>query len=262
MKRVFVALVVIAALLVSVAILPGFAATKSPVGPLSFGLYSYELRSRLNADAYWKCDYSVFAHSVAGDKINAAILKEIVSRTPSLERKPAANSIEEAAAAFIKEYNDLVTSQKEHARPWQSGCSGEVLLDRPGIVTVSISSYAYTGGAHGMSVTQYLVFDAATGKQLGLADFLAQGFEAQLDKLIERRFRKMRGLSESEPLTGEKGLLFDNAIRHNENFAVTGSGICFLYNQYEIAPYSAGQITIDFSFDDLKEILKPLPENK
>jgi hypothetical protein len=69
-------------------------------------------------------------------------------------------------------------------------------------------------------------------------------------------------LSESDPLNGEKGGLFENQIRHNGNFAVTGSGIGFLYNQYDIAPYAAGQITVDLSFDELKGILKPLPELK
>ena len=257
MKRLLAAL-----LFFAVAILPAFASAKSASCPLSFALYSYEQRSQINAETWWKCEYPFFEHSVAGDTINAAILKAMVSRTPSPEEKPVAATLEEAAAIFIKECDDLMTSQKEHAWPWQSETTGEVLLDRPDLVTVSLFTYAFTGGAHGMSVTQHMVFDTATGKQLGLAEFFAPGFEALLDKLIERRFRQMRGLSESDPLTGEKGGLFENVIRHNENFAVTGSGIRFLYNQYDIAPYAAGPITIDLSFDELKEILKPLQTNK
>lgn len=257
MKRFFAALVFFA-----VVILPGLAFAKSASGPLSFALYSYEQHSRISAETYWKCEYPVFDHSAVGDIINAAILKAVISRTPSPEQKPAAATVEEAANAFIKECDDLMTSQKEHAWPWQSETTGEVLLDRPGLVSVSIFTYAFTGGAHGMTVTQNMVFDATTGKQLGLTDFFAPGFESALDKLIERRYRQMRSLSENEPLNGEKGVLFENAIHHNENFAVTGSGIRFLYNQYEIAPYAAGQITIDLSFDDLKGLLKPMPEHK
>ena len=140
--------------------------------------------------------------------------------------------------------------------------TGEVLLDRPTLVTVSIDSYVFTGGAHGITKTQQLVFDAVTGKQLALADFFVSGFESALDKLIERRFRQMKGLTPTEALNGQKGGLFENTIHHNENFAVTGSGIRFVYNQYEIAPYAVGQVIIDLSFDDLKGILKPLPELK
>lgn len=258
MKKLFAVFMVF----VAIALLPAFASAKSSSGPLAFGLYSYEQRSPVHNDTYWKCEYPVFERSKAGDIINAAILKALVSRTPSPESQPAATSIEAAASAFIGECEALMQDGKEHAWPWQSETSGEVLLDRPGLLTVSLFTYSFTGGAHGMSVTQYFVFDTATGKQLRLADFFTPGFETTLDKLIERRFRQMRGLSETDPLNGEKGGLFENKITHNENFAVTGSGIRFLYNQYDIAPYAAGQITVDLSFDDLKGILKPLQTNK
>jgi len=258
MKKLFAVFMVLAA----VALLPGFASAKSSSGPLAFGMYSYEQRSLLNTDTYWKCEYPRFESSKIGDIINAAILKAVISRIPSPESQPAAANVEEAASAFIKECEELMKDKQVHSWPWQSVTSGEVLLDRRGMVTVSMLTYAFTGGAHGMTVAQYLVFDTATGKQLGLTDIFAPGFEATLDKLIERRFREIRGLSESDPLNGEKGGLFENQIRHNGNFAVTGSGIGFLYNQYDIAPYAAGQITVDLSFDELKGILKPLPELK
>jgi hypothetical protein len=220
-------------------------------------MYSFERHSQLNAETFWRCDYPLFEHSPAGDSINAATLKEIVDRTPSFEKKSAAKTIADAATAFIREAEELQRDEKEIILPWESSVSGQVLLDLPGIVTVSIQSYAFTGGAHGMSVTQYLVFDTENGKQLGLADFFRPGFEATLDKLIDRRFRQIRGLSENDPLNSEKGGLFDDKIKHNENFAVTGSGIRFLYNQYEIAPYAVGDIEIELSFDDLRDILKP-----
>lgn len=258
MKKLFAVFVAF----ITAALLPALGSAKSSSCPLGFGLYSYEQYSQINAQTYWKCDYPVFESSKIGDIINASILKAVVSQTPSPDSKPAAASVEAAASAFIKECDEQMNDEQVHSWPWQSETTGEVLLDQPGLVTVSIFTYAFTGGAHGMSVTQYLVFDTATGKQLGLTDIFAQGFEAQLDKLIERRFRQIRGLSETDPLNGEKGGLFENKIKHNDNFAVTGSGIRFLYNQYDIAPYAAGQITVDLSFDDLKGILKPSPELK
>ncbi|AAM72313.1 MAG TPA: DUF3298/DUF4163 domain-containing protein [Chlorobaculum sp.] len=258
MKKLFAVFLVF----VAMALLPVLASAKSASGPLAFGLYRYEQHSKINAETYWKCDYPVFERSKAGDIINAAILKAVISQAPSPDSKPAAASIEAAASAFIKECDEQMKDAQAHSWAWQSETSGEVLLDRPGMVTVSIFTYAFTGGAHGMSVTQYLIFDTATGRPLGLNDLFKPGFEAMLDKLIERRFRQMRGLSATDPLNGEKGGLFENKITHNENFAVTGSGIRFLYNQYEIAPYAAGQITVDLSFDELKGILKPLPALK
>lgn len=226
--------------------------------PLGFGMHSFEQHSQFSAGSSWKCEYPVFEHSKAGDIINTAILKALVSRTPSSEEHPAAKSVEEAASAFLKEAGESQKSETEHAWPWESETKAQVLLDRPGIVTISIFSYAFTGGAHGMSVTSYLVYDTKTGKQLTLDDLFVRGYAKSLDRLIDQRFRQMRGLRPTEPLNDQKGGLFEDKILHNSNFAITGSGVRFLYNQYDIAPYAAGQIEIDLPFDELCELIKPL----
>ena len=270
MKRLFSCVSVFACL----ALLPfasGFAAdpavlsvpvVQPPSGPQGFALYHFEKHSEINGETRLSCDYPVFDASPAGDLINKTTLNAIVGVIPAPESAPARLTLEDATTLYLGEYEKVRTSNKAYIYTWEAMITGEVLLDRQTLVTVSIDSYVFTGGAHGMTKTQQLVFDAATGKQLVLADFFSPGFESALDQLIERRFRQMKGLTPTEVLNGQKGGLFENAIHHNENFAVTGSGIRFVYNQYEIAPYVVGQIIIDLSFDDLKRVLKPLPEFK
>ncbi len=226
--------------------------------PLGFGMHSYEQHSQLKAGTNWKCDYPLFEHSPAGDSINAAILKTIAANTLSTEKQPVPATIGEVAAAFVEAGEESMRDEKQHAWPWEAQVSADVLLNQPGIVTVSIFSYTFTGGAHGMSTTRYLVFDTQSVRQLALHDLFKPGFKKTLDRMIERRFRQMRGLKPGEPLNGEKGGLFDNRISHTGNFAVTGSGIRFLYNQYDIAPYAAGPIEIELPFGELIDILKPL----
>jgi len=267
MKRLFSGVLVVTVLaLLSIAL--GFAATPTvpavqpPSGPPGFALYHFERHAASNGETRLSCDYPVFDASPAGELINKSILNAILGIIPEPVSAPPRLTLDEAATLYLGEYAKARASDKAYLYSWEAMITGEVLLERPTQVTVSIDSYVFTGGAHGMTKTQQLVFDAATGKQLALADFFAPGFESALDKLIERRFRQMKGLAANEALNGQKGGLFENAIHHNENFAVTGSGIRFVYNQYEIAPYAVGQISIDLSFDDLKGILKPLPENK
>jgi hypothetical protein len=270
MKRLFTPICVIA--VIAVSITPGYAdvpvvpaaapVVQPQLGPQGFALYHFERHAASNAETRLTCDYPVFDATPAGELINKTILNAILGIIPAPESAPPRLTLDDAATLYLSEYAKVRTADKAYLYTWEAMITGEVLLDRPTMVTVSIDSYVFTGGAHGMTKTQQLVFDAATGKQLRLADFFAPGFEIVLDKLIERRFRQMKGLSPNEALNGQKGGLFENAIHHNENFAVTGSGIRFLFNQYEIAPYAVGQITIDLSFNDLKGILKPLPELK
>ena len=67
----------------------------------------------------------------------------------------------------------------------------------------------------------------------------------------------MKGLSPTERLDGEKGMLFENYIRFNSNFALTDKGVAFFYNQYEIAAYAYGTTKIDLPYRELAGILKP-----
>lgn len=46
------------------------------------------------------------------------------------------------------------------------------------------------------------------------------------------------------------------SIRLNANCSVDTSGVTFIYNQYEIAPYSSGIIRIKFTYDELKPFVK------
>ena len=46
-------------------------------------------------------------------------------------------------------------------------------------------------------------------------------------------------------------------IAPNQNFFVTGKGMGFAYNPYEIGPYVMGEINIYIPFSDLKKYLKP-----
>jgi hypothetical protein len=48
---------------------------------------------------------------------------------------------------------------------------------------------------------------------------------------------------------------FVDEIKPNENFYVTGEGVGFVYNHYEIAPYSFGATDIFLTKEGLKEIL-------
>jgi hypothetical protein len=101
------------------------------------------------------------------------------------------------------------------------------------------------------------VFDIRTGRRLALEDIFAEGFEEPLNKLIDSRFRRMKGLSDTDRLDSEKGSLFENFIHFNRNFAFTGKGVSFFYNQYEIAAYAYGPTKIDLSYPELMNILNP-----
>jgi len=207
---------------------------------------------------YCKVSYPVFSDGEHAETFNRYLLGWIADSTAlsSVPLDPGSITIEGLADNFFAEYDSL---RKDFpvSWPYQFELTGSVLLNKRGLLTVDLSYYAFTGGAHGNSHTEYFVFDTRTGTRLGLNDVFEQGFEERLNKLIDRRYRQMKGLSSTDRLDGEKGMLFENFIHFNDNFALTEEGVSFFFNNYEITAYAFGPTKIDLSYSELAGILKP-----
>lgn len=231
--------------------------------PLSFEMESVEkvyegAGKESENETYCRVRYPVFSDGKHAETINRYLLGWIADSTVfgSVAGDSAGITIEGLADSFFAEY-DSFRKDFPVNWPYQFELDGSVLLNRSGILTVELSYYAYTGGAHGNSHTEYFVFETMTGKRLGLNDVFVEDFEKPLNKLIDSRYRQMRGLSPADRLDGEKGMLFENFIHFNENFALTDQGVSFFYNNYEITAYAFGPTKIDLSYSKLAVILSP-----
>ncbi|MBC8525104.1 MAG: DUF3298 and DUF4163 domain-containing protein [Chlorobium phaeobacteroides] len=231
--------------------------------PLSYEMNSVEkvyegAEEEAKNETYCKVSYPVFSDGEHAEAINHYLLGWIADSTAfsSVSGDSAGITIEGLANNFFAEY-DSFRKDFPVSWPYQFELTGSVLLNKDAFLTVDLSYYAYTGGAHGNSHTEYFVFDSRTGTRLGLNDVFEQGFEERLNKLIDRRYRQMKGLSPTDRLDGEKGMLFENFIHFNDNFALTEEGVSFFFNNYEITAYAFGPTKIDLPYSDLSGILKP-----
>ncbi|NHQ60742.1 DUF3298 and DUF4163 domain-containing protein [Chlorobium sp. BLA1] len=208
---------------------------------------------------YCRASYPHFSGGANADSINLKVHSYIADSTGLRldEAKGGAHSIEALSEAFLRGYEAFRIERASGEIPWQFDLNGAVLLNRSGILTLDITFYSFTGGAHGMSHTEYLVFDTNSGRRMGLADVFLPGYEVRLNELVDGRFRQLKGLSKTDPLDGEEGGLVENVIRFNKNFAVTDKGVLFLYNVYEIAPYVNGSTELSLTWRDLKPLLQP-----
>jgi len=119
---------------------------------------------------------------------------------------------------------------------------------------LTINSWSYTGGAHGNAYLGYYLIDNSTGKLLKLEDFISD--VPAFTIIAEQYFRSDNGLAPEDDLT-EMGFWFtDGIFTCNNNFIFRDGKMQFLYNQYEIAPYAAGQITIEIPIEEIQNLLK------
>ncbi len=106
------------------------------------------------------------------------------------------------------------------------------------------------GGAHPSHATKVLNFDLKTGRRLTLKDVFKPGFEPALEAVLARK----AAAKGSVPASG-----FPKPAPH-ENFALDADGVAFVFNPYEIAPYSSGEITLKALYSEIREWLLAPPE--
>jgi len=123
-------------------------------------------------------------------------------------------------------------------------------------LSFKLLDFSQTGGAHPATFIKYFSFDLNTGKQLKLSDLIIEKKLDELNLLAEKKFRKNNNFTDTTDYQ-QKGYFVENGnLKLNNNFMVTPEGLSFLYNSYEIAPYSMGSTKIKLGKDEIKNFLK------
>lgn len=129
----------------------------------------------------------------------------------------------------------------------------------PDYVTMGFNSFIYTGGAHGSSASICQTFAAENGQPLTLTNmFKPDSMDAVL-ALVEQ------GLMKQFFQVNTKKEFRDALLLGNEPLPLPSStpyfedgGVCFLYQQYEIAPYASGMPSCVIPFEKLKPYFSDL----
>lgn len=120
-----------------------------------------------------------------------------------------------------------------------------IALMTPQVVVWKNYSYSYLcRAAHGTYNTTYVNYCISQGKILSLSDVFKPGYERELTNMLRSKL-KDRDYDLITPI-GEIGIPTD--------FEITENGINFIYGLYEIAPYSSGEITVEFDSYELDDL--------
>jgi len=160
--------------------------------------------------------------------------------------------------AFIMEFKSAYSEYTEDMPHWiwEEQYSTKVLYNNNNIISLQISVYGYTGGAHPYGYLDFLNFDILTGDKIELDDIFITGYKDKLDSIGEIIFREYYDFSNEESLS-ELGFDFDNdKFSLNNNFSINENGLYFFYNQYEIACYAAGTFGIEIPYINIEDMLK------
>lgn len=137
--------------------------------------------------------------------------------------------------------------------------SGFSLLSDKHIFVYAIEKNIFTGGAHGIETKNYYNFDLKTGKLITEVDLFIPNFKDSLTQLIKKRIvSESTENNDKQPIFNlDESEYWTDSIKPNSNFYITDLGLKYVFNPYEIAPFSMGETEIFLSFNSIKNILKP-----
>jgi len=197
-----------------------------------------------------KIVYPIFVGQVVlNDTITARLLNLFMS-----DKHPA--NLQQYAKDFIASYNVM---KKQDNRPdmfFTLNSHANIIRQDSSLTTLEVSGYNFQGGAHGSTVTNFINWNTKANKALTLSDVFQEGYKEKLTTIADTIFRKQEKLAPTQSLANDY-FFKDNKFALNENFSITPLGIKFLYNQYEIKPYAAGQTTLLIPYAKIKSLLKP-----
>lgn len=190
--------------------------------------------------------WEVFGEDYADKDIQSAIQ----AYAAMLEEEYLANNLplwEEAYPAEEEGWGPVLTESHD--------LNAEVLGIQDNILSYSVSTFTYMGGAHGVGMRMIYNYNMETGEPVHQEDIFVEGFGEEVTKLLlssmiaaNPEFSDLAGMRRYGYMTDEIG--------PNDNFFLTDEGITFIFNPYDIAPYAVGETDVFLSWDDIMPYLQ------
>lgn len=192
--------------------------------------------------------------------INNTITSKLFGIT-NMPMKAAADSFaRQYASEYIRNMRPLYLKDKtdSNKRAWymyRYNLTTKIKDGKDNCLVYSVFTDYYEGGTHGVS--QHLVYNFSrdTGKMLTLDDIFVPGYKSRLNDILLKALIEDKNVKTLSQLK-EKGYLYGVDIFTPENFIIGDDGITFIYNIYEIAPYSEGKTTLTISYPEVNDLLK------
>ncbi|WP_341277838.1 DUF3298 and DUF4163 domain-containing protein [Paenibacillus sp. FSL H8-0537] len=123
----------------------------------------------------------------------------------------------------------------------------ELKNNQKDVLSLSLFNYAYTGGAHGLTLQQSLTFKLTTGRSYALAELFKPGsnYIVKLSALVTAQIRS-RDISTLSPF---------KAIRPDQDFYIADRTLVLYFALYELTPYAFGFPYFPISVYDIEDMI-------
>lgn len=185
-------------------------------------------------------------NSEVSKNINQVIAQTIGKALVVGDTDPASWPLETHIDNFDTAYENFKAEFPKSALVWEAQIDGEVLFQSPEVISIALTIYTNTGGAHGITSVRLLNFDAITGELVPNEKLISKpaAFEALVKAKLEKEVVE-RNIDVFDP----------KSFTMPQNIGFNNRGLILLYNQYEIAPYASGIIDFEIPYKEAEDLL-------
>ena len=169
------------------------------------------------------------------DVFNSLIATEV----ENLKNKYAKDIAADDTSEFLGESNNNI----EYAMTY------EVKKSSDAVVSVLLSIFSYTGGAHGHTVYKAVNFDLNSATSIDMQYVTGVPSEEYLPFIREYIINKMKNEPDDTYFSTDDDAISDSSIQ--EQFYITESGITVFFQEYEIASYASGIQKFEIPYNEL-----------
>ena len=184
-------------------------------------------------------DTQVFANEPALNALIDQRLRQMTRNTPDAQ-----------VPATLVDYREEFLRE---ARPgWSSYLQAKLIDQHDALLVVELSSYLYTGGAHGMPGRGFINYDREQKRGLALADVLLPGKEGAFWRAAADTHRRWLAANGHDAEFARQW-----PFQRTANIALLRDKVMLKYDVYSIAPYSSGHPLLEIPYGELTDVLKP-----
>ncbi|MCM4166702.1 hypothetical protein KCTC52924_01551 [Arenibacter antarcticus] len=184
--------------------------------------------------------------------INNALQEEIISLL-IYDDEIEASTIEEAIVSFTNGFLELKELYPDEPVGWEAQIEGKITYEDQSLLTIQLTSYSFTGGAHGFSTSRFLNFDKQKAIELDNTQ-LFKGEEDFTD-YAENKFRIQEKIPQGTSINSTGFMFEGDEFYLPFNIGFTEMGLQLIYEQYEVASYAEGPITLTLPYSEIKSFL-------
>lgn len=193
-------------------------------------------------------DYDSLTPEEAVDSFKNTYLRDYrMEMAPIFEKERANASSEDEIPAWFSQTYNLVTFAEE---------------GRSGIINATANYFVDMGGPHPNQWARWINFDFMTGRMLAKDEVFHLEAGADIETILLNKLISMQ--AEAHPdmqVNSLEDLQNMGFLQHTnmfipDNFLVSKRAMLFLFNRYDIAPYSEGEIVIEVPYEEIGHYLK------